>query len=251
MGAYYFLACLLPPLPAALGEKMPRAFAELSGLARRHIHEGDAPVLQALLGVIDAINGEHRELGRDVFVPGGLVSREDLEAGRDLPEFLREFLDAKERGIHRASPVDRLWDAYYAYALEVARKARSRFLGQYLSWEVALRNQLVVQRAKERNLPAEDFLVLPHVETHDFGNLIAQLKSRKNPLAAEQYLDEERLKHIYRCEGTSPFSLDAILAYLSRAAIYGRWERIGQPFDVDDYLHQGGSTWTVQHKVVS
>ena len=51
---------------------------------------------------------------------------------------------------------------------------------------------------------------------HDFSAIISQLKTQHNPLEAEQFLDEERLRRIYHCEGPDPFSLDAILGTLEK-----------------------------------
>jgi hypothetical protein len=95
MGTYYFLMCLLPPLPSTLGEKLSLPFFEFSRMVRRHIQSTDDAILMGHLAVIDAANFENREQGRDLFVQGGTLSREDLEAGRNLPEFIRTFLDEK------------------------------------------------------------------------------------------------------------------------------------------------------------
>ena len=78
MGAYYFLTCLLPPLPSTLGEKLSLPFSELSRMVRRHIQPADDALLKGHLSVIDAANFENLEQGRDLFLEGGALSREDL-----------------------------------------------------------------------------------------------------------------------------------------------------------------------------
>ena len=98
MGTYYFLMCLLPSLPSAPGDKMPLPFAELSGTVRRHIQPDHDALLRSHLGVIDASNFENRKLGRSLFLEGGTVVREDLDAGRNLPEFIRMFQEEHDRG---------------------------------------------------------------------------------------------------------------------------------------------------------
>jgi len=59
---------------------------------------------------------------------------------------------------------------------------------------------------------------------------------KQNPLKAEQFLDEERLKRIYHCEGSDPFSRDFILATLEKARIFSRWERINAIYPVRDII---------------
>lgn len=251
MGVYYFLMCLVPPLPPVLGEKTAMPFADVSALVKRHIHGDDRPLLQAQLYAIDAVNWEQRDQGREIYVGGGVMAREDLEEGRDLPEFIRKYVEERERGLRRSYPYDRLWELYYEEALDRAEKNGSRFLRDYLSWDLQLRNQLAAQRAKDRGTPVEEATLLRDLHrSYDFGPLLAQVKAGKHPLQEERLIDEERLRHIYQTEGTSPFTRDALLAYLARGAIYARWEKMAAPFAVEDFF-KGGSTWTDQQPVES
>ena len=48
-----------------------------------------------------------------------------------------------------------------------------------------------------------------------------------------------RLKVLQKARGYR-FSLDALLAYVSRAMIYGRWERMQEPYDINKFLYGGG-----------
>ena len=240
MGAYYFLMCLLPSLPSAPGEKLPLPFSELSRMIRCHILPADDPLLRSHLAVIDATNFENREQGRDLFLEGGILSREDLEAGRNLPEFMRAFLDEKERGIRRAHVHDRLWELCYESLLELAGKAGCRYLLDYVPWEIELRNRLTALRLRETGESVEEHAVLPGIRSFDFTDLLSRIEGQKNPLAAERTLDGERLKQIYHCQGTDPFSLDALLAFVSRAMIYDRWEKMQEPYDMNNFLYGGG-----------
>ena len=240
MGAYYFLTCLLPPLPSTLGEKLSLPFSELSRMVRRHIQPADGALLKGHLSVIDAANFENLEQGRDLFLEGGALSREDLETRRNLPEFIREFLEEKERGIRRAHLHDRLWELCYGAILALAGSEGCRYLLDYVPWEIELRNRLVALRLRESGGNVDDHAVLPGVRSADFTAMLSQLESQKNPLAAERYLDGERLKQIFHCQGHDPFSLDALLAFVSRAMIYGRWERLQEPYDMNNFLYGGG-----------
>ena len=240
MGAYYFLICLLPPLPSAQGEKLSLPFSELSRMVRRHILPADDALLRSHLAVIDAANFENREQGRDLFLEGGTLSREELEAGRNLPEFIRAFQEEKERGIRRTHLHDRLWELYYEELLDLAGKAGCRYLLDYIPWEIELRNRLAALRLRESGGNVEEHAVLPGMRNFDFTALLSQIEGQKNPLAVERYLDGERLKQIYHCQGNDPFSLDALLAYVSRAMIYGRWERMQEPYDMNNFSYCGG-----------
>jgi len=240
MGAYYFLTSLLPPLPSTLGEKLPLPFSELSHIIRRNIDSNDDPLLKGHLSVIDAANFENFEQGRDVFWEGGTMSREDLEAGRNLPDFIRQFLEEKERGVRSAYVYDRLWELCYKAILNKAGTAGCRYLMDYIPWEIELRNRLAAMRFRETGENVEERAVLPGVRSFDFTSLLSQLEGQKNPLAAERFLDGERLKQIYHCQGYDPFSLDVVLAYVSRAMIYGRWERMREPYDMNNFLYDGG-----------
>ncbi len=240
MGAYYFLACLLPPLPSTLGEKLSLPFSDLTQTIRRYIHPPDEALLKAYLSIIDVANWESFEQGRRLFMEGGILSREDLESRRNLPVFIRDFLDERERGIRRPYVHDRLWELYYGTLLAQAEKKRCRYLINYLPWEIELRNRLAALRLRHSGWNVEEHTILLTIRNYDFTTLLSQLEGQKNPLSAERYLDGERLKRIFHCEGNDPFSLDNLLAFLSRAIIYSRWERLQIPFDMNDFLYGGG-----------
>jgi len=240
MTDYYFLSCLLPPLPETPGEKMPLSFSAFSGIVRRNIHPDDESLLTSHLSVIDAANWEQYDQGREIFTAGGNLNREDMEARRNLPFFIREFMEEKERGIRRPHVYDRLWELCYRELMAEAGRKDCRFLLDYISWEIALRNRLSALRLRERGGGAEEHFVLPLTRSADLAELIAQIEGLKNPLDAERRLDGERLKRISQCQGNSPFSLDALLAFLARAMIYGRWERMQEPYDMNRFLYGGG-----------
>lgn len=240
MEGYYFLTCLLPPLPTVLGEKFPLSFAETTRMVRRNIEASDAGLVQAQLSVYDAANWESFDQGRGSFLEGGILTHEEIKAGSNLPVFIRQFMVEKERGIRRPCIYDRLWELCYTSILTCATEASCRFLIEYTTWEIHLRNRLVAYRMRDSDQNIGDFMVLPGVAAFDFSPLLSQLDSQKNPLAAERILDTERLKAISSCSGPNPFSVDAILAFLAQTAIYSRWEKMQTPYDVDNFLLSGG-----------
>ncbi len=240
MGAYYFLACLLPPLPSSLGEKLTVSFPDLTRIVRRHIQPQDDQLLRTQLSVVDAANWESIEQGRDHFLEGGTLNREEMETMQNLPVFIRQFLDEKERGIRRPHIYDRLWELCYGALLAGAEEKGCRYLIDYTAWEIELRNCLAALRFRESEGNIADRTIMPGLRSFDFSGLLSRLDGQSNPLEAERIVDGERLKQIFHCQGANPFSLDAILAFLARAFIYNRWERMQIPYDIENFIYSGG-----------
>lgn len=240
MGAYYFLISLLPPLPAVLGEKLNVSFPDVSRIARRHIHPEDDKLLRAQLSVIDAANWESIDQGKDFFLEGGTLTREEMETRQNLPDFIRIFADEKERGIRYPHIYNRLWVLCYGALLAEAEKEGCRYLIDYTVWEIELRNRLAAMRLRDGEGNVADHTVMPGIRSFDFTTLVSQLEVQKNPLEAERIIDTERLKRIFHCQGADPFSLDSVLAFLARTVIYNRWERLQVPYDIHNFLYSGG-----------
>lgn len=236
MGKYYFLASALPSMPVSLGDKLSLSFSDIARIIQRNIEPEDIPLTKALLMMIDVSNFETIHQGRDVFIEGGTLTREDIEHKLNLPLFIQAFLDEKERGVRRPYLFDALWERYYEYAYSLGQEMECRFLIDYISWDISLRNQLIMLRVKEGNREADNYTLLPHIGGYDLSAVIAQLKNQRNPLLAERLLDEERLRQVLHCEGGDPFSVDAILSTLERARIFERWEKMGLPFKIDDFI---------------
>jgi hypothetical protein len=236
MGKYYFLSSILPAMPASLGEKPALSFVEISRIIQRNIEPEDAPLLGALLMMIDVANFEALHQGRDIFIEGGTLSRPEIEHKQNLPLFMRNFLDEKETGLRRAYLFDALWERCYAYAYSLGQERDCRFLTDYIAWDISLRNGLVALRCKDGERDATDHTLLSHIGSQDLSGLMSHLRGQENLFTAERLVDEERLKQIYHCEGSDPFAVDVVLAALERARIFDRWEKMSLPFRVEDAL---------------
>jgi len=236
MGKYYFLVSLIPPFPAVLGEKSPLPFSEISKIVRRNIEPEDAPLVESLLWGVDVTNFENLHLGRAVFLEGGILTQEEIERKKNLPLFIQAFLEERDRGIRRPYVFDALWEKYYSYAYTLGQERNCRFLVDYLSWEIGLRNQLVMIRAKEKGVEAGDYAILPQAGTRDLSVLVTLVRSQRSPLLAERLIDEERLKAIFHCEGGDPFSVNSVLALLARADRFRRWEKMTIPYEVQGII---------------
>jgi hypothetical protein len=236
MARYYFLASCLPPMPALLGEKLLVPFSEIGELILRNIEPGDKPLVYCCLLLTDIVNVEFYLQGQNVYLPGGSLTREEIETRRNLPSFIKSILEDKEQGNRRGYQHDNLWEGYYGYAYSLAEALNCRFLIDYLSWEIGLKNSLTGMRAASLGKEIEEHQIMLQRAMHDFSPIISQLKLQNNPLRAEQFLDEERLRRIYHCEGPDPFSLDAILGTLERARIYSRWEKLNTEYEVHEII---------------
>ncbi len=241
MGQYYYLMTMLPPAPDALGEGMPLGFGEITALVKRNVLAEHAELVFAHLHAVDAFNWEQADQGRSLFREGGLLSREELAGAGRLPDFIGRFKEEQERGIHLEYPYDRLWELYYSYALDTAERFGSRFLVDFLGWEVDLRSGLLAERVREAGGNLDDHSILKTRRPRDLSDLLERLKAQRNPLQAERFLDEERLRRVYLCEGVHGFSIDALLAYITRMEIYSRWERMNEDLDVEAFLWHGGT----------
>jgi len=240
MGSYFFLANLLPVIPSALGDKLSIPFADISFLIRRNIEQDDVPLVDLSLLFVDTCNFEFLQHGWDVFIPGGTLGRDRLRLGRDLPFFMQAFLTKNEQREHRRYIYDDLWERYFAHAYSLAAEMGCRFLVDYLSFEVRLRNGLVALRARRSGEDAQGYQILPWMGSLDLTLILSELDKEKGPLSVERLLDEKRLKRISDCEGVDPFSLDAILAFLERSRIFSRWDGVYEGFDPKNIIASGG-----------
>lgn len=239
MGNYYYLMSLLPPLPAALGQPLGADVSWLADQARQNIAPADRETLEAHLLYADVANFISRESGREKFLPGGRLTLEDIDTQNDLPEVILDFLKEQDGGPARPYAYDRLWERYYALALQTAEISGNAFLKKYLPWEIQLRNVLTSLRASQAGLDPAGYLVAPENATYSFDQLLSGLKECSGPLEAELYIDRERLKYISGCLDHDGFSLDALLGYLSQAYIFSRWQDQGKPFDLDKITFAG------------
>lgn len=238
--SYAFLSCLLPLLPEELGGEMPIPFDQIAGIVRRNIEADDYPLLEAYLLSIDVSNFESLALGKGTFDEGGMLAQEDLQDKKNLPLFIKDFLDEQEKGINRRYVYDRLWECYYVHTHSLAMELGCAYLTQYIPWEVGLRNVLVTLRMRKRNEEPADYMVLTDFGKFDFSSVIAKVGEGQNPLLIERYLDEARLKYIFHCEGSDPFSFSAILAYLARSMVYDRWAKMNAPYDLNTFFDSVG-----------
>jgi len=224
---YYRLAASLPPLPTVpeapplrLGEFVPLLRQELSP---RHWALAEALLLRVDVGNLLALLGGQEEL----FDGRGLHSRDELTArgGGELPDFLADFVRRHEEGgALGPEQQDQLWAAYYGYLTEVADAGSSRFLREWLAWELPLLNALARWRAERLGRDPEAARVEEPAAPALHEELLARLGEEKDPQERERLVDAARLANIEALSGIDPFSIDAVLAFLVALMVLDRWD---------------------------
>jgi len=224
---YYRLMSGLPALPPT-PERPPLPLAELGALLAVELTEQAARLAEALLLRLDVANAQAlAENRRELFDDRGTRRLEQLStrAAADLPDFLEDFLRRQEEGA-LGGPLFfvPLWQGYYRYLLCVAEEGRSRFLREYVAFELPLLNGLARQRAERLGADVTGMLIEEPSGPSRHDELLARLAEEENPQARERILDAARLQAIEAAAGTDPFSIDAVLAYLAAILVFERWD---------------------------
>ena len=224
---YYRLMSSLPVLPAA-PDPPSMALGDLVEQLQVELSPADWRLAEGLLGRIDVANLIAHEQGHEALWDSrGLHQAEDLSArgGADLPQFLEDFLRRKEEGgLGGASGYlyDSLWQAYYAALAEMAADAGG-FLADWVAWEVPLLNSLARWRTDALGVDAEGGLLETPPAPVSHHELVSRASEEPDPMARERLLDAARLEAIESLSGADPFSIDAVLAYLTALLILDRW----------------------------
>jgi len=220
---YYYLASL--PALGELGSEPPMGFSELLE------HLSDSRQRYELVGVLFLLDDL---LQREAFLAGELdevdptvFSIQQARNESPLPEYLagNSPTDAKSTlGV----AADRLWDAYFHYALEVARRLNNRFLEAWVIFEVTLRNALVTARAKRLGLDEKDYVVATDLagSGEELAALVSEWSAAATPLAGQQVLLRGRWAWLIEHDAWFSFRDDELAAYAARLMLLRQWERI-------------------------
>ena len=144
-----------------------------------------------------------------------------------LPEYLAGDSQAAAKG-RLGVAADRLWDAYFRYALGLAQRLNSRFLEAWVVFEVTLRNALVTARAKRLGLDASEYLVATDLafSGEELAGLVSEWSAAATPLAGQQVLLRGRWAWLAEHDAWFSFRDDELAAYAARLMLLRQWERI-------------------------
>ena len=185
--------------------------------------------------------GGLREVVQTVLLADDLVQREALLAGEietvtpavltaaqarneaPLPGYLAGEEGERERRI----AADAVWENYYRRAAAVARRRRSRFLREWVRYDLSLRNALAAARAKALGLEPADYLVAQELggPPEAAAPLVSEWAAG-DPLAGLKALDAARWAWLVEHERWYSFAADEVAAYAAKLMLLERWRRI-------------------------
>ncbi len=221
---YYRLLTSLPPLPETVAP-LPIGLSEILAEVRADVEGRDARLMSALLWLIDTANAERMFLGQDVFDPRGMLTREQLENRRDLPDFIEDFLAGEDSGLKPQASVERLWTMCFEAMVDVAEQHGSDFLREYALMEIGIRNALARVRAEESGHEGEVPQILGGEGADAYSALVMRAMEARDPAERAKRLDSEKISYIKELEGIDPFSADALMAYVATALILDQWKK--------------------------
>jgi vacuolar-type H+-ATPase subunit C/Vma6 len=209
--------------------------------------ESDPPLAPAELLARLAEQGKALTLIEAIFLHGDLMQREAVLSGevekptavvlseeqvRDeapLPEYLVEADDATDAEA-RPVAVDTLWRRYFTYLAQLAEKRKSRFLKEFVGFEVGLRNALATARAQALDLDPHDYRVADELDDggHDYADTLSQWSSAADPLAGMEVLMRARWEWVAANEPWFQFSDDELAAYAAKLMMIDQYKRLAE-----------------------
>lgn len=203
---------------------------------------GSAPPLE-LARLLDLVpTGRPQALVRAVVLADDLVQREACLSGEiqdPTPvvltvaqargeEPLPEELTPDDTGAAaRRVPADQVWEVYVRHVEILAHRLSSRFLHQWISYEVTLRNALVGIRAKALDREVGQYLVNRELQDSggDVDAAVAAWTAAADPLRGLQALLSARWQWIEQHESWFSFEDDEFPAYAAKLVLLHRWHR--------------------------
>ncbi len=189
-----------------------------------------------------SLSAQPEVLVKTLFLSDDLLQRDSLLAGEideaepavltiaqvsdqePLPDCLSGGSDEAPRRI----AVDAIWEAYFRYAADVARRLDSAFLASWTTYEVALRNAVAAARAGALGLEASDYLVAVDLsaDDDDLSAVTVEWAAATSPLVGLRTLDTARWRWIGEHDAWFSFGHDELAAYAARLMLLVRWERL-------------------------
>lgn len=228
---YYFLVSYLPEIHPD-DRKLKYRLADLLD-EKVQIAPGDWEDVELLLLAGDILQIEKLLAGKETTVEFTLYGRDfwkdQIKSPKEVPEWASDFFEDLSAAGVSARQLDRLYGAYFDFAV---RKATSPFLRRYLQFEIDIRNILSAVRARRKALPPAEYLVgendlveiLARSSAEDFGvrkdyAWIEQILEAESPLDIEQTVQRIRWDMVDAMIEPNQFEFDVILAYLVKLQI--------------------------------
>jgi hypothetical protein len=127
-------------------------------------------------------------------------------------------------------PADVIWRGYYVHAMAVATRLRSRFLQDWVGYQVAVRNALAVQRARALGLDRGRYRVARRFDRPgaEVDMAVDLWSAAEDPLQGTRALIGAHWRWIEHAEPRYTFHDDEFAAYAAKLVLLHRWHRIEQ-----------------------
>ena len=217
---------LLSALPT-LGELGSWPPISMTALFEHVVDSGGNSVLLEALCLSDDLlqrqalmSGEIEESNPIVLTPAQIRDEESL------PEYL--IPDQVDITTNLASDV--MWESYFRYVSFIASTYNSEFISKWVSYEVGLRNALVIARAKALALDPQEYVVADDIGQAygDFSSLVNEWTAAPDPIAGLKVLDLARWQWLTENDAWFTFDDDELIAYGAKLMLIQRWHRLGQ-----------------------
>lgn len=221
VGQNYYLITALPPL-GELGSEPAMTQSQFL----EHVGEESSARKS-----IESLFLSDDLLQRDSFLAGqidqprpAVLTDKQIRNEQPLPE---DLLSAQEIEPQSQVGPDQLWEAYFRHACDVAGQTHNEFLGEWVAYEVGLRNALAWRRAEKLGLEPVDYLLATDLGSdEDFALVVNEWSAAPNPLAGAQVLDRARWNWIGQHDRWFSFADDELAGYAARLMLVVRWDRL-------------------------
>ena len=223
-GQNEYLLSALPSL-GELGQTPPITLTDL--LAHVAPSAGPNAIVRAVL-LSDDLLQRQAVLAGEIDEPSpAVLSGEQLQDEAPLPDYLAEPAEDDRRPV---AGDDLLWEAYFRHVADVARRCRNRFLAEWTTFEVGLRNAVAASRARALGLDVDSYLVATDLagDLDDFSAVVNEWSAAATPLAGLRVLDEARWAWLDDNDAWFSFKDDELAAYAVRLMLLTRWHRLSE-----------------------
>ncbi|GAB4278040.1 MAG: hypothetical protein Kow0029_21100 [Candidatus Rifleibacteriota bacterium] len=217
----FYLMTFLPALPDNLGDPL----TEEDALARIR-DEADENLL-LLADLLDAEN-----LIEKTAIQAYVLNNSEFkpELSERLPEeFTAAFMRFKEVG--EAVWLTDVYTAWFNLMIELSGKVGSKLLSDWAKWEFSLRTALRIERMKNQTQQQDLSLIIPEFMNNfdfnvDHSSLVEGWKAISDPMAAEKYLDQNRIDFLRGVGASYSFDVEELVAYMLELRIHKRYARL-------------------------
>lgn len=216
-GKLFYLLTLLPSLPE-IGSPPPQI--DLFERIRQEESPG-LSLLADLLQTEDIIKEcamNYYVLNTDGYKP---------EFFETTPEDFRVIVSNTE--LEEAQWTQQVYTQWFEILIEQSQQTGSALLKDWAEWELALRNELKIERESREGQSTDSTKALELVSksgflTYDHKMLVQSYYAIENPMQAEKFLDKVRIDFIRQTVNEYSFDIDELTAYMLEMRIHRRYE---------------------------